>query len=257
MIHHDVTSWTGTAPDQWVAFYVRVTKEESVKQDLSIPNQIARCHEIAVQRRWPHYKIYVEPRHVSGELWTEKRPKLKEILEDVAHRRVPKMCARHVDRYCRGAELLSRLRDAIRPFSVELWDFSTQHDYKSAHGFFSLTVLCAAGKLEVDLDGERIREMKRGKAKAGKSGGGPPPYGYTSQSRRILELRAAGHSDEEAYRQACLAFPVGRCWYIDEKEAETVRLIFHLYLSPEFRYGCKRIVQYLNQRGFRTQHGYG
>src|SRR5262245_18294739 len=125
MIHHDGTSWTGAPPDEWPAFYVRVTKEESVKQDLSIANQIARCHEIAAHRRWPNYKIYVEPRHVSGELWIDKRPRLKQILEDVARGRVRRMCARHVDRFCRGAVILASLRDAIRPHNVELWDFST------------------------------------------------------------------------------------------------------------------------------------
>ena len=95
--------------------------------------------------------------------------------------------------------------------------------------------------------------MKRGKALKGKVVGGPPPFGYTSQSRRILDLRAAGHSADDAYRQACLDFPVGKCWAIDEKEAEVVRLVFHLYTSPEFRFGSNRVARYLNEKGHRTR----
>ena len=38
------------------------------------------------------------------------------------------------------------------------------------------------------ITGERIREMKRGKAQRGQHAGGPPSYGFTSQSRIKAEL---------------------------------------------------------------------
>jgi hypothetical protein len=101
-----------------------------------------------------------------------------------------------------------------------------------------------------------IREMRRGKAIKGKVGGGPPPFGYTSQSRKIKDLVAAGLSEDEAYRKACLEYPIGRCWYIDEKEAETVRLIFDLYTSPKYRYGTRRICQHLTRHGYQTREGH-
>jgi hypothetical protein len=47
----DLQSWgTGPAPARWSAFYVRVTREESVTADLSIPNQVARAREVAMLR---------------------------------------------------------------------------------------------------------------------------------------------------------------------------------------------------------------
>ncbi|MGK3994985.1 recombinase family protein [Sorangium sp. So ce1024] len=250
-------SWsTGAAPpERWWAFYVRVTREESVTTDLSIPNQIARAKEIAAARGWTNWRIYVEPKHVSAELWTDKRPALRELLADVAAGRVVGVCARHAERFWRGVEIQGRFLSALRAQNVELWDFAARHEYRSAHGRFSLEVLGAVSGLEVGLTSERIREMKRGKAKAGKVGGGPPPFGYTSQSRRMRDLMRAGMSRDEAYQKACTEIPVGKCWIIDEREAEVVRLIFELYTAPHHRLGCKRITRILNQRGYKTRQG--
>ncbi|MDI3291944.1 recombinase family protein [Polyangium sp. 15x6] len=243
-------------PERWWAFYIRVTREESVKTDLSIPNQCSRARELASLRRWSDYRIYVEPKHVTAEVWADKRPALKRLLDDIAAGRILGVCARHTDRFWRNNEIQARFLKVLREAGVELWDFNNRYDYKSAHGRFSLQVLGAASELEVNLTGERIREMRRGKAIKGKVGGGPPPFGYTSQSRRIKELVAAGLSEDEAYRKACLEYPIGKCWYIDEKEAATVRLIFELYTSANYRYGNRRICQHLIRHGYRTREGY-
>ncbi len=250
-------SWSASAapPERWWAFYVRVTREESVTADLSIPNQIARAEEIAAARGWSDWKIYVEPKHVSAELWADKRPALRELLADVAAGRVRGVCARHTDRLWRGVDIQARVLEPLRAHNVELWDFSVRHEYKSAHGRFSLEVLGAASALEVGLTAERVREMKRGKARAGKVGGGPPPFGYTSQSRRMRDLERGGMGSDQAYQQACTEIPVGKRWVIDESEAEVVRFIFELYTDPAHRLGCNRIARRLNQRGFKTREG--
>jgi site-specific DNA recombinase len=250
-----IESWEGAPPERWHAFYVRVTAEESLKTDLSIPNQIARAREIAVARGWTDYRIYVERRHVKGEWWTDKRPALRLMLEAVGAGRVPAVCARHLDRLWRNNDIQRRLLAFLKPHRVEVWDFIQRHEYKGAHAHFSLQVLGAVSELEVKVTGERIREMKRGKAHKGKTSGGPPPFGYTSQSRRRSELVASGISEDEAYRQACLNFPVGKTWYIDEREAEIVRLVYDLYAGPAERWGSRRIARHLNTRGLKTRNG--
>lgn len=246
-------SWDelSSAPARYWAFYVRVTSDESVKKDLSIPNQCRRAIEIAKLRGWHDYRIYVEPVNVSAELWTDKRPAFKEMLDDVAVGRIIGICARHTDRLWRNNDVLGKLIAMLRPQGVELWDFNSRFEYKSAHGRFSLQVLGAASELEVGLVAERIREMKRGKALKGKTSGGPPPFGYTSQSHRKAQLVAAGLSPDDAYRQACIDYPVGKTWYINEDEATIVRLVFELYTSPHYRYGCRRISRHLNTMGHR------
>jgi site-specific DNA recombinase len=252
-----IDSWgDGPPPETWNAIYVRVTAEESLKKELSIPNQIARAHEIARARGWTYYRIYVELRHVKGEWWIEKRPAFRRMLEDVEAGRIVAVCARHLDRLWRGNEIQTRLLNVLKPHRIEVWDFTKQHEYRSAHGNFTIQVLGAVSELEVKVTGERIREMKRGKARKGKTGGGPPPFGYTSQSRRMHELIAGGCSEDEAYRQACLDYPVGKTWYVDEREAEIVRLVFDLFVSADKRLGTRRIAQYLNARGIKTRNGH-
>lgn len=240
-------------PLRYWAFYVRVTSEESVKKDLSIPNQCRRAIEVAKSRGWHDYRIYVEPVNVSAELWTDKRPAFKEMLDDVGAGRILGICARHTDRLWRNNDVLGRLIGVLRPQGVELWDFNSRYEYKSAHGKFSLQVLGAASELEVGLTAERIREMKRGKALKGKTSGGPPPFGYTSQTHRKNELLAKGVSPDDAYRQACLEYPIGKTWYVHEDEALIVRLIFELYTAPQYRYGSKRIARHLNMAGYQRR----
>src|SRR5690242_12776957 len=92
-------------PARYWAFYVRVTSEESVKKDLSIPNQCNRAIEIAKARGWHDYRIYVEPINVSAELWTDKRPAFKEMLDDAVAGRIIGICARHTDRLWRNNEV--------------------------------------------------------------------------------------------------------------------------------------------------------
>ena len=255
MKRSQLQSWGEESPPpaRWWAFYVRVTKEESLKKDLSVPNQCARAREIAAARGWTDYRIYVEEKNVSAELWTEKRPAFREMIDDIVSGNVIGVCARHTDRFWRGNEIQGRFLRVLKPLGIELWDFNSRYDYKSAHGRFSLQVLGAASELEVGLMAERIREMRRGKAIRGQTGGGAPPFGYTSQSRRMAELVAADVPRDEAYRQACLQYPVGKCWYVDEDEAQIVRLMFKLYTDPQYRYGAKRIARYLHQHGFHPR----
>src|SRR6185369_13960063 len=96
-------------------------------------------------------------------------------------------------------------------------------------------------------------EMKRGKARAGKFGGGPPPFGYTCQSRVKREARLGSMSEDEAERMAAERCPISRALYLDEREADVVKIVFELYL--EKRWGCRRIADELNRRGYRRRGG--
>ena len=212
------------------ALYVRVTREESIKQGLSIPNQKNRGLEVAALREWNWVKVYVEPRHVGGDCWTDKRAALRELVEDLKTGKIKRVFARHHDRFWRDSEVRDRMLKIFREYDIEFWDFDGIKDYLTASGKFALKVQGDASEYEKDITGERIREMKRGKAKAGKPGGGPPTYGYTSQSRLRREIMAKENLDEEgAYKQAVEVIPNAHEWYPDLEEAEVVIVILALY----------------------------
>lgn len=212
------------------ALYVRVTREESVKQGLSIPNQKDRGVEIAAARGWNWLKLYIEPRHVGGDVWIDKRPALRELVEDLKTGKIKRVFARHNDRFWRHSEIRDQLLKIFREYEVEFWDFDGMKDYRTASGKFALKVQGDASEYEKDITGERIREMKRGKAKSGRSAGGPPAFGYTSQPRLTRELTLKGLGAEEAYAEACKVISNAHEWYIDHKEAEAIILIISAYL---------------------------
>jgi site-specific DNA recombinase len=240
-------------PEPVTALYVRVTAEESFTTDLSIPNQKRRALEVCGERGWPTAKLYAEPKHVGGDAGPEQRPALAALVADIERGRVRRILVRHTDRLWRSTSLQDQLLRVFSRNAVELWDFSHQHDYRSAHGKFSTIVLGAAAQLEKDLTSERIVEMKRGKAHAGRSGGGPPPYGYTSQARIRHELIAAGMTPEAAAEEACRRLPAPKRLYVDEKEAAVVRKVFDLYTKEH--HGCRRITEALNAAGDRRRSG--
>ena len=105
------------------------------------------------------------------------------------------------------------------------------------------------------MTGERIRKVKRSLVMKGSPAGGPPPYGYTSQSRTKAELVVQGVTEEEAYRRACETIPIGKAWLVDEREAEVVRLIFRLFAAAAHRWRCPWITAYLNREGHRRRSG--
>lgn len=241
------------ADEPATAIYIRVTAEESVKTDLSIPNQRARALELCAERGWTTVKLYVEPRHVGGDKLPAKRPALSALLADIEAGRLARVFVRHTDRLWRGSKVQDQILDALRRNAVELWDFGGLREHRSAGGRFALKVLGAAAELEKGLTGERIREMKRGKAKSGKTGGGPAPYGYTSQGRVKREALADGLGPDEAERLAVERCPLSRALYVDAREAEVVRLIFELYLGR--RFGTRRIADELNRLGHLRRSG--
>lgn len=238
----------------FTALYIRVTKEESVATDLSIPNQRSRGVEVCGERGWPTVKIYIEPKHVGGDVLPAKRPALAELLRDIEAGRVTRVLVRHTDRLWRGTRVQDLIMETLSHAGSELWDFGGLREQKSAGGRFALKVLGAAAELEKGLTGERIREMKRGKAKAGKLAGGPPPYGYTSQSRIKRESIASGMDEDSAEREAVGRCPLPRALYPDEQEAIVVCLIFEMYVQHGM--GCRRIAFELTRLGYRRRGGY-
>ncbi len=235
------------------AFYERVTAEESFKRNLSIPAQRAEAEELARKNGWAPVKHYAEPKHVQGSVW--QRPAFLELVRDIEAGKILRVVARHEDRFWRDLEVQQRFVEILRRHEVELWAFRGQLDYKTAHGKLVLQITGATAEFEKNITGERIRKVKRSLIMKGRPAGGPPPFGYTSQSRIKTDLMKEGLPEDEAYRRACEIIPVGKSRVVDEREAEVVRLVFRLFTDPGHRWGVRRITAYLNRNGYRRRSG--
>ncbi|MBP9855102.1 MAG: recombinase family protein [Candidatus Omnitrophica bacterium] len=212
------------------ALYIRVTKEESVKKGLSIPNQRNRGIEIAERRKWNWVKVYQEPRHVGGDQWIDKRVALAQLIEDIKTGKIRHVFVRHQDRLWRSAEVQVKLLKIFKEYDIDLWDFDRQKDFRTASGKLTLGVEGTVSEYEKDITAERIREMKRGKARSGRSSGGPPTFGYITQKRLHRELmKQEKISSEDAYTRACREISNAREWFVDQSEAEVVIFVLAAY----------------------------
>lgn len=243
------------APEHFTtAFYARVTKEESVKKGLSLPNQRRRFGELAARYGWTS-RHYEEPKHVSGEVGPVERPALAQLLADIHSGTARRVVVRHLDRLGRGPVLESLLRE-FHLQGIELWTFDGQVDYRSAGGRFQVRVQAAAGAFEVERGGERVREARRNRARDGYHVG-PAPYGYTSQARLCRQLVALYGEDtagrEKARIEAQERIPVRPGLVIDPAEAEVVRVIFAMYVGEGI--GSRLIANRLNEMG-RQRRGH-
>ena len=237
----------GASSARGTAFYARVTQEESA--ELSIPNQVRRFDEIAQEQGWTSHH-FVEPQPVHGDWAVDRRPALRELMAAVERGTVGRVVVRHLDRLGRG-RVLEELIDRLSGAGVELWTFDGRQDVRSAAGRLGVRAQAMVGAFEIERTGERIREMKRQKAKAGHLLG-PTPFGYTSQARVQRELIAAGFEPEEARRQAEEQFPHNSELHVDEAEAPMMRDAFRLYNEG---IGTGEIARRFNAAGRRTRAG--
>ena len=191
---------------------------------------------------------------MSGELGPEHRPALRALLQAVRSGTVARVVVRHLDRLGRGVVLEETIAE-LRANAVELWSFDGRQDIHSAAGWLGVRAQAMVGAFEVERTGERVREMKRQKARAGIYMG-PTPYGYTSQARLVRELTAdyGPGREADAKEDAEEAIPHRGKLVTDPDEAEVVREIFRLYLTGKL--GCRRVANELSRLGHRTREGY-
>ena len=233
------------------AGYIRLTREESILTGLSVPAQRDGINSYAQQHELPNLTVYLEERAIGADVPFEKRPAGKRLIADIKAGRISHIVCRDVDRLSRDTILWLKFVELCCEKGVTIHTFSGPLSLRSPSDRFTSTVRAAAAQLEKDQTGDRVKRAKRELAKQGKHVGGPPPFGYTSRSRRQADLHAAGVPADQAKSQAEREMPRGLV--VDQTEAEVVRRIFDLYVNG--LRGCRRIANELNRLGHRRRTG--
>ena len=237
------------ASSRYTALYSRVTREESIRKGLSLPNQRKRFLELASQHGWEPTEIYEEAKGLSGELPPDRRPKLRELLKAAQRGEVDRVVVRHLDRLARGDTLVPILTE-LHAAGIEVRTFDGVVDGKTAAGRFVVRVQGAAAAFETERGGERVREAKRSRARDGIHVG-RAPYGYTSQSRLRGQLVHQGVAADDARVEAQKRIPVSPGLVVDEEEAKVVLDVYDRYV--EQRQGTRIITRELNARGIQRR----
>jgi len=185
------------------AIYARVSTDDQAERGYSLPSQIEACQNFAIQKGFDVAAVYSDD--ISGAKPITSRPEgyeLQKVIESCEVRAVIVYC---IDRLSRDiVDLLTVVRDWLRAgveiYSLDVGQVTSELD-------IVLVIKGWQGSDERQKIRERSMRGKTAKAKAGKVvGAGLPPYGYT-------------YSDGELF--------------IDESQAQIVRMIFDWYINGD------------------------
>ena len=132
------------------------------------------------------------------------RPALQRLLADIKTGLIDVVVVYKVDRLTRSLADFAKLVELIDAHGVSFVSVTQAFNTTSSMGRLTLNVLLSFAQFEREVTGERIRDKIAASKKKGLWMGGHVPLGYRVLDRKLI---------------------------VDEREAETVRLIFRRYLS--------------------------
>lgn len=205
------------------AIYARVSTEEQAKHGYSLQEQLFQCRKKLGDVNGEIIE-YVDDGY-SGEFL--ERPALKKLREDVKKGIIKSVICYKPDRWSRDMTNAMIVTKEIKN-RAEIQFVDIKFD-DSPMGMFFYQVVCAQAELDKSMIKQRTMDGRRSKARSGKVVKDYHVYGYSYDA----------DSGEMV---------------VNEKEAETVRLIFDLFTNPQGRVrGINGIAKYLTMLGVPTK----
>lgn len=202
--------------------YPRVSTEMQV-EGYSLDGQKNSLKRFAEREEMQVVGIY-EDAGKSGKS-IEGRPAFKRMLADIQDGLdVDYVLVYKLSRFGRNAADILNSLEFIQSYGVNLICIEEGIDSSQTSGKLLISVLSAVAEIERENILEQTMNGRREKARQGKWNGGPAPYGYTLKDEIL---------------------------YIDEEEADIVKLIFDKYVNTEMGY-CG-IAKYLNLQGIKKK----
>lgn len=205
------------------AIYARVSTEEQARSGYSIADQIRRCKEKLLKLGITDIKEFVDDGY-SGEFM--ERPALDELRQNLRNKKITTVIIYDLDRLSRETEHLLILVKEIEKRAKLV--FVTNEYAKTPAGELFLTLHAGIAKYEKAMIKERTMRGKREKALAGKLIVNGNPLGYDFDKEKQM-------------------------YVVNEREAETIRLIFDLYINNN--YGTRQLVRELKLLGKVNKKG--
>jgi site-specific DNA recombinase len=132
------------------------------------------------------------------------RPALKQLLADVAERKIDVIVVYKVDRLTRSLMDFAKIVEILDRHQVSFVSVTQSFNTTSSMGRLTLNVLLSFAQFEREVTGERIRDKIAASKKKGMWMGGLVPLGYDAKDRLLL---------------------------INPSEADTARLSFQRYVE--------------------------
>ncbi len=188
------------------AIYTRKSSEEGLEQNFnSLHAQRQACEAFVKSQAgegWRLIRTAYDDGGFSG--GTMDRPALKALLEHVKEKRIDVVVVYKVDRLTRSLADFAKIVEIFDAEGVSFVAVTQQFNTTTSMGRLTLNVLLSFAQFEREVTGERIRDKIAASKQKGMWMGGTPPLGYDLCDRDLV---------------------------VNKAEAETVRLIFRLYIE--------------------------
>ncbi len=207
------------------AIYTRKSSDEGIEQDFnSLDAQREACEAYIQSQKAEGWQavptLYNDGGYTGGNL---DRPALRQLMTDIADRRIRIVVVYKVDRLTRSLADFAKLVELFDAHGVSFVSVTQQFNTTSSMGRLTLNVLLSFAQFEREITGERIRDKIAASKAKGMWMGGIPPMGYIPKDRTLA---------------------------IDETAAQQVREIFNLYLAL----GCvSKLKAEVDRLGWKTQ----
>ena len=208
-----------------VAFYGRVSTEEQAEKgnigsQVDFANKYFSLHgEVS---GITDFEVYLDD-GVSGTLRLQDRPASAQMMTDGSAGKFQAVYVYRLDRLARSTLHVLSAFEFFDSLGIALKSMTESFDTGTSSGKFFMTMLASIAALERDTILERTQLGKERAIKDNRWTSGSPPFGYrVGEDKRLI---------------------------IEETEAETVRLIFKLYLEGMT---TVPIAEYLNARNIST-----
>ncbi len=186
------------------ALYIRVSTDAQREEGYSIEAQKQMLSAYCVTKNIKKYEFYVDGGFTGSNL---NRPEMQRLIKDVSEGKISAVIVYKLDRLSRSQkDTLYLIEEVLNPHGVDFISMNESMDTSTPLGRLMLGILSAFAQLERENIKERTRMGMKERVKAGLwPGGGRIPFGYDyDKDKGIL---------------------------VPNKDAETVRLIYSLYLE--------------------------
>lgn len=207
------------------AIYTRKSTEDGLDQEFnSLDAQREACEAYIESQKSEGWKL-VKTRYDDGGLsgGTMNRPALETLLEHVRAGKIDIIVVYKVDRLTRSLADFAKIVEILDDQGASFVSVTQAFNTTTSMGRLTLNVLLSFAQFEREVTAERIRDKIAASRKKGLWMGGPVPLGYDVRNKKML---------------------------INAKEAETVQLLFKLYLDLDT---VRDVKAEADRRGYKTK----
>ncbi len=220
------------------ALYARVSTPRQAEQKISIPDQFRRMQDYAEARGFDVVAVY-EERGASGT--DERRPEFQRMIDAACARpkTIDVILVHSFSRFFRDEVQFELYRRRLEKQGVAVASI-TQEMSDGPGGELTRRIIALTDEMRSKEDAKHVSRGMQENARQGYWNGARAPFGY--------KAAAADRRGDKIKKKLA----------IDPKDAETVKLIFKLFLEGDGRsgpLGVMAIAKWLNTSGHRTPTG--